>query len=448
MKRGASPEATPKRYSAAELTREQKDMVGDLYDVWVQRGWQRDDFLSFFSDAGYGFSKATLSRWVRGVRASEPPSSAERGSGRPAALSSEQERDVVGFVLVAADLGLPVRLRTVVSYLRRRYGFEVSEATVWRLMRRNALAKRVRAKSTAGLGVSIEAQIDLYVDAINKWEGEGHLDGLFACFDVTYVGAGKSQQYYWGPKGSAPLRPQERSSAYTDAVYTLLWSDGKNHTPALAFTSNPAFKPGAWSEEACKFCFSLKVDRSRIYFVEDAKKYVRESKDGVATFFRDYQIAKDIVVFSDNGHAFYREGVSLLRDVGLEHQAIPAAVHHFISPNDNAFHRTVKSRLAAHDIGPNEGARRLITFLHECDQVMPTEVEGYFDQNFFLQKDVVEREDVHKIIAPHGKNMEVNGPFYEECKDIFKANGGEAFIQADDPIPLELQTGLDGVAWK
>ena len=92
-------EDTPRKYAAAAITKDQKDMIARVYVVWKAQDRPQEDFVSIFEQAGFPLNDRSLRRWASKSRAGLTPISEEKGSGRPRSLDDVQWRMLVGCVI-------------------------------------------------------------------------------------------------------------------------------------------------------------------------------------------------------------------------------------------------------------------------------------------------------------------------------------------------------------
>ena len=77
----------------------------------------------------------------------------------------------------------------------------------------------------------------------------------------------------------------------------------------------------------------------------EKRTYVSESAELLRRFFAKYEVEDGCVALSDNGNSLFPKGQSILLDLGFDlHVPYPAAVHQYLSPNDNHLHGTAKTQ--------------------------------------------------------------------------------------------------------
>ena len=111
-----------------------------------------------------------------------------------------------------------------------------------------------------------------------------------------------------------------------------------------------------------------------------------------------YAIEKDCTVLSDNGNAFKDDGVDIFDALGFKlHRSFPAAVHQYLSPNDNRLHGAAKKAWieAMVDFSDDVLAWCYLTnHLDWCNK----DVCGWFDVNLQLKEEKPTLKRVEALI--------------------------------------------------
>jgi hypothetical protein len=144
------------------------------------------------------------------------------------------------------------------------------------------------------------------------------------------------------------------------------------------------------------------IGADRIVYVGKEKgenrPFVTESADLVRCFFGTYGIEKDCTVLSDNGNAFKDDGVDIFDVLGFkQHRCYPAAVHQYLSPNDNRLHGAAKKAWieSMGDFSDDVFACcYLLNLLDWCNK----DVCEWFDMNLQLKEEEPTRERVEALI--------------------------------------------------
>lgn len=89
------------------------------------------------------------------------------------------------------------------------------------------------------------------------------------------------------------------------------------------------------------------IEDSRIVYIgyetSERRTYVAESPFLLRLFFARYEIEEGCVALTDNGKSFWEGEMDVLLDLGFaKHTCYPAAVHQFLSPNEDRYHGAAK----------------------------------------------------------------------------------------------------------
>ena len=157
------------------------------------------------------------------------------------------------------------------------------------------------------------------------------------------------QQTTYSPIGSGKQRSRLKPWPYTDVIVTMCSADSINHTPCIVITHNPALNPKhGWKRvraETKALAFRYGIDSSRVIYIPSTKRYPGEKPFMYERFIKRYMdtgaIPPDALILRDNGNAFTPKklcGDSIFAKFELEDFPYPAAVHQYLSPNDNKLH--------------------------------------------------------------------------------------------------------------
>lgn len=196
-------------------------------------------------------------------------------------------------------------------------------------------------------------------------------------------------------------------------------------------------------------CLSkFKIDKKRIVYVGAAQKegrvYVPESAEILRLFFGENEIPEHGVVLSDNGKSFSHGGIDTLLELGFErHVAYPAAVHQYLSPNDNHFHGAAKKKWRESGIDFSDDVLSCCALLHFMDDTTAS-VPAWFDANMQLGKRKTDLAGVESLIK--GTGIE-DSKFHRRCLREYRTfEYGDARGGVPD-APPGLESRLDGVYW-
>src|SRR3989338_6150262 len=180
-----------------------------------------------------------------------------------------------------------------------------------------------------------------------------------------------------------------------------------------------------------------------IYIGADTKEtrcFVSEGPDLVRLFFRLYDSLQDAIVFSDGGNSFKERGASVLEALGFTHEVYPAAVHQYLSPNDNKLHGTAKRswRTSCHAF--IDDVYCSIKLLHLLDRDTVAHSKTWFDRNILK----LDRDSVAELMG--GRQAQKSADFRVKCERAYKISQGmdmRSPEQIETPLQ-ELEGTLDG----
>ena len=172
----------------------------------------------------------------------------------------------------------------------------------------------------------------------------------------------------------------------------------------MLFTYNPQFrqdrKPTARRDAQTQHLTDcLKphgIDPDRIAYVgnekKETRKFVRESPELLRLFFDNYGIRKNCTILSDNGNSFFEDGESVLKKIGFQdHRCYPAAVHQYLSPNDNHLHGTAKQKWRNQKIDYTDDVDSCMYLLQQLDVDTVAHSAHWFAKNMLeLSHDTID----------------------------------------------------------
>jgi len=165
----------------------------------------------------------------------------------------------------------------------------------------------------------------------------------------------------------------------------------------MLFTNDPKFRiwprqtplreANALEVRSCIEEYGLALDQ--IHFVGGTSHYVAESTRVLDKYFSVVQVPPGATIFSDQGHAFKRDGVDALLSLGASRTAkYPPIIHHHISPNDNTHHGRAKGAWRQlrrkNGWGPKESVRSSLCLLGLLTHDSPEAIMVDFQRNLFL----------------------------------------------------------------
>jgi transposase len=414
-----------------------------LYLMWKKRGQPKSDFLAFLSGAGYDIPLRTLDEWVANVRSQGSATSPSKASGRPQALSQDAVRLLVGFVLDRNESNVEVHLDTAQAFVRDWLNVDITVQSISNYLHGEGFSSKVTQHKTAGFKLDTASLCHLALD----WVRTTPLDvprAKLCSIDFAFSGHRKDLGSSWSPVGGAQPKSGTAVSTYTNCVITCVWADGKNRTPAMLFTYDQRFRKDRSPTEKRKAevtyldeCLTrYKIGAKRIVYVGKEKgenrKFVAESADLVRRFFETYGVGKDCTVLSDNGNAFKDGGVDIFDALGFkQHRCYPAAVHQYLSPNDNRLHGAAKKAWTESLVDFSDDVLAccyLLNLLDWCNK----DVRKWFDTNLQLKEEESTLEKIDALIK--GERVS-ESEYFKECLREYRIFTGQDARGKEPDIP-------------
>ena len=420
-------------YTSTALVPEVRTAFAKLYLAWKAHGQLKSDFLALLSEAGYDVPLRTLDDWVANVRAQGSATSSAKASGRPHVLSQKAIRLLVGFVLDRNESNIEVHLNTVQTFVRDRLGLDISLRTISNYLHNAGFSSKVTQNKAAGFKLSSASLCNLAL----HWLRTTPLDlprSKLCSVDFAFSGHRKDLRSSWSPVGGSQPKSRTSVSTYTNCIITCVWADGKNRTPAMLFTynqkfrrdRNPTEKRNAEVVHLDECLTRYEIDEDRIVYVGKEKgenrTFVTENADLVRRFFEVYGVEKNCTVLSDNGNAFKDNGVDIFDALGFKrHRYYPAAVHQYLSPNDNRLHGAAKKAWTESIVDFSDDVLAccyLLNLLDWCNK----DVRKWFNTNLQLKEEEPTLERIEALIK--GERVS-ESEYYKECLDEYRIFTGQ-----------------------
>lgn len=420
-------------YTSTTLVPDVRTAFARLYLVWKERDQPKSDFLAFLSEAGYDIPLRTLDEWVANVRSQGSATSPSKASGRPQALSQDAVRLLVGFVLDRNESNVEVHLDMAQAFVRDRLNVDITPQSISNYLHREGFSSKVTQHKTAGFRLDTASLCHLALDWLRTTPLDVYRSKLCS-IDFAYTGHRKDLRSSWSPVGGARPRSGTAISTYTNCIITCVWADGKNRTPAMLFTYDQRFRRDRSPTEKRKAevaylddCLArYEIDAERIVYVGEEKgenrKFVAESADLVRRFFKMYGVVKDCIVLSDNGNAFKEDGVDIFDALGFkQHRCYPAAVHQYLSPNDNRLHGAAKKAWTESLTDFSDDVLAccyLLNLLDWCNK----DVRKWFDTNLQLKAKGPTLEKIEALIK---RERVSESEYFKECLYEYRVFTGQ-----------------------
>ena len=399
---------------AATIPDEAKTVIARLYQVQHSTGKTRREFIGDLRTASYDVSELQLDRWVARINSGNAAVSITKATGAVPLLSREQRDIAGGWVLAQNLIGSPVHLAGYRAFCHEQFKQLLSAQTASRYLREDGFSYRLMQSKAKGFSLDIEAMRA----QVWKWVEWARSVGLFsvarsqlASVDFTFTGHRTERRSSFASQGGSQPLSTDQATEYTNCVITCLWADGVNRTPSMLFTYNPAFRRDrtptqrratlvAHLDETLQ---KYNLASGRVVYVgepkREARSYVTESPGLLRQFFKNYNIAEGAVVLTDNGNSLFEEGKSVLLKLGFDrHECYPAAVHQYLSPNDNHLHGTAKQSWRKAGVDYKDDVASCLCLLSQLDQHSTAKSKQWFNQNMLQLKE----EDLQTMIGAVG----------------------------------------------
>ena len=396
----------PKRsYPSTELTASQRELVARLVVPLQSRGISRAAFREILAEAHFPVPKASLDRWVHSHLATGRVFSEEKAHGPGSLLDSNQCEIAAGWVLSQNDSNQIVSLASFSHFCSSVLGVDLGQTTAHDYLHRLGFSSRVSQVKASGYTIDVDTLSKMMFEWKRNRQRAGDLEGLVASVDFTFTGHRTDRRVSYAPIGGGQPKAGGASSQFTNCIVTVVWSDGVNRTPPALFTYNGKFRLDrvgrkAWVQDREVLVAALArygIQARRVIYLgtekNESRTYVSESDDRLRRFFEGYQIPDRVVVFSDNGAAFFPDGVSALTSLGFaKHVAYPAPVHQYLSPNDNRLHGAAKARWRNSRVDFKNDVESSLMLHHDLDVDLTEYGETWFKRNILELNSTSARE--------------------------------------------------------
>jgi hypothetical protein len=154
---------------------------------------------------------------------------------------------------------------------------------------------------------------------------------------------------------------------------------------------------------------ALDVKTTRIVYMPHMRgKFVKESHEIIQQFLAQNKLDDVPTIFTDNGTIFAKDGQSLIESAGYRHVYLPAAVHQYLSVNDNNAHGLAKARWRAKVVDHTDDVTSSLTLLKEHGSIDEGTIEGWFIRNYVLAVNNMETAMVERLIVGPETRLQVS----------------------------------------
>lgn len=313
----------------------------------------RDEAFASLQRMAYPWSLSTLYRHEKSI-ATTGYALDQVGHLGPSFLLGEEELQIVAdWVRSCNDSNDPLCLDQVRNFVEDTFGVIISRPTACRTMERCGMSIKTCMTKTSGFILAVALLKEMYWGFIRDLRARKLFvvePFLIRSLDTTYTSQPKRAQTTYSEKGGGKQRSNKKVQNYTDGIVTMVSGDGFNHTPCLCFTFNPTMAPTQKDTargRAIRSCYiaalrQYGISENRIIYTKSTKYYVGEKPEMYEEFLTRYEgrkLPKQSLILHDGGRAFQRGSEHIFKPLGFDnHVTYPAAVHQFLSPNDNKLH--------------------------------------------------------------------------------------------------------------
>jgi len=446
----------PGSLPSVEISTEVKTAFASQYLAWKARGLNKDDFLSFLSEAGYSVPYRSLARWVNAVKHSGAVVSQNCAAGRPRCLSEEETHLVVGYVLDRNSKKEEVHLETVRKFISDEFDIELSLRTVLNYLTAQGFSSRVAKQRSGGIQLDLSHLTQIALE----WLQTSPLHcprSLLCSVDFTFTSHRTDRRVSYALRGGPQPQVDKLISRFTNCIITCIWADGINRTPSVLYTYNqdfrldrpPTARRDAQLEKMIKCLSHFDISPQRVIYIGDEKSerrtYASESPRLLRLFFENFHIPPNCTVLSDNGGSFLEDSVDVLKSIGFTtHLPYPAVVHQFLSPNDNKFHGVAKQKWRNLGLDYSDDVTSSVALLHCLDE-SHVSVVSWFERNLQLGNRQPSAEAVATLI---GDGPIHDHEYYKDCLERFRVYIGIDARGSLPDAPPGLDSSLDGKFWR
>ena len=383
-----------RKYHSAELSVVERELIARVTGFLQEQGISRERFRVGLENVGYKVSKASLDRWVNSVVSSGYALSADKASGARPLLDEDEREIAAGWVLAQNDSNTLVSLKSFADFCKTSFGVTLSKQSAHNYLTSAGFTYKVASSKTRGYTIDVDTLALMMFNWARQRRREGDLTKLLVSLDFTYTGHRTDRRSGFAPIGGAQPKSSTALVDFTNCIVTAVWSDGVNRTPAVLFTYNSKFrldrvgrKQWVQDKEWVLHCMDhYEIDVSRVVYMgkpqNESRLFMYESTELLHRFFQIYPIMPSAVALSDNGNAFFPKGKSVLKEIGFRnHVPYPAAVHQYLSPNDNRLHGTAKQSWRVSGVDFRDDVSASLSLLNLLDVDLQTHGKTWFSRN-------------------------------------------------------------------
>lgn len=221
---------------------------------------------------------------------------------------------------------------------------------------------------------------------------------LIRSIDVVYGRRPTGKTTTFSPSGESKQVSNTKPDTCTNAYVSMISADGVNHTPCMMYTHDKnmsmdqldTVRGRAIVAKLVATMAEFGIDPQRVVHWESGRRWCSESPEMYEHFLNAQaksELPDDALIMHDGGGAFKRAKASIFPDLGLpNHVTYPAAVHQWLSPNDNNLHG-VKAAWAEEYRELGDSVRRSLRLMQLIDLDTVQNSKKYFLRNLIKVKE-------------------------------------------------------------
>jgi hypothetical protein len=215
--------------------------------------------------------------------------------------------------------------------------------------------------------------------------------------------------------------------------------------PEFNWKRNPTARRAPQLARLCDLYEQYDIHYKRVVYMgkkKSTKKYCTESIDLLELFFEEWGTMDGCTVFRDGGGSM----ASGLTQFGFTDDVIlPAAIHQYLSVNDNDIHGYAKHQWRmTKDINYADDPNSCLRLMNYLDNVPEAHIRHRFDVNFALQED---SPTVEHVLRAMGKRKAKLTNWHDACLRDYRVYA-KMDARGEEPDPENpLWGSLDGRYW-
>jgi hypothetical protein len=398
-----------------------RDTVAKIARAFIGDGGTQRDFSALCEKADLRVPTSTLSRWIVNLDAHGAALPGGEDRGRPKALSDEETRLLVGYILFGNANNLKISLLDAHTFVCEELHLDVVQSTTHNYVTDQGFTSRKMKVKASGYKLNRSEMSDLAFGWLQKNWRLLKLGEVW-CIDCTFTGHRTDVYYSYALAGSPQPLLADNISRFTDVIVTACSSLGHFYKP-VAFTynqaarrdRNPSARRTAQIKKLNEILSAENVEPYQLVYVGkltgEKRNIVPASPDVVRRFLDFYEIEPGQLWLSDNGKEFFPVNGSVLEEHGLKHKGFIAAVHQYQSTCDNYWFGASKRKWRTRGLDYSDGITSTVALLSDIT-ASAVDCGAWFDRNLQLNRDAPDRELVSDLI---GEKKAFESDYYRDC---------------------------------